>query len=55
MDLDMLVGIRAGTSRYVAERIPGARFVELSANDPMVWALDQSGFLAHVREFLTSA
>ena len=51
----MLFPIRVEASRYVAERIPGARFVELPPGDPVVWALDQSEFLALVREFLTGA
>ena len=42
-------------SRYVAERIPGARLVEVPPGDPVVWAVDQSEFLAPVREFLTGA
>jgi class 3 adenylate cyclase len=51
----MLFAIRVDASRYVAERIPGARFVELPRGDPVVWAVDQSEFLALVREFLTGA
>ncbi len=46
---------RVEASRYVAERIPGARFVEVPPGDPVVWAVDQSEFLAVVREFLTGA
>ena len=46
---------RIEASRYVAERIPGARFVEVPPGDPVVWAVDQSEFLALVREFLTGA
>lgn len=42
-------------SRYVAERIPGARFVELTPGDPPLWANDQSEPLELLREFLTSA
>jgi class 3 adenylate cyclase len=42
-------------SRYVAERIPGARFVELPPGDPPLWALDQEETLALTREFLTGA
>ena len=46
---------RIEASRYVAERIPGARFVEVPPGDPVVWAADQSEFLAPVREFLAGA
>ena len=42
-------------SRYVAERIPGARFVELTPGDPPLWAIDQSEPLEVSREFLTGA
>ena len=42
-------------SRYVAERIPGARFVELTPGDPPLWAVDQREHLDLVREFLTGA
>jgi class 3 adenylate cyclase len=42
-------------SRYVAERIPGARLVELTPGDPPVWAVDQSEPLELLREFLTGA
>jgi class 3 adenylate cyclase len=43
------------SSRYVAERVPGARFVELALTDPIVWAIDQREPLALFREFLTGA
>ena len=42
-------------SRYVAERIPGARFVCLTPGDPPLWAVDQSEPLELLREFLTGA
>jgi len=54
-EVDDLLHLRIGASRYVAERIPGARFVEVPPGDPVVWAVDQSEFLAPVREFLTGA
>jgi class 3 adenylate cyclase len=41
-------------SKYVAERIPGARFVELSMVDPPVWARDPQEMVRAVREFLTA-
>jgi class 3 adenylate cyclase len=46
---------RVDESRYVAERVPGARFVELALCDPIVWAVDQREPLALFREFLTGA
>ena len=42
-------------SRYVAERIAGARFVELTPGDPPLWEVDQSETLALIQEFLTGA
>ncbi len=39
--------------RYVAERIPGARFVELPGEDHLIWAGDQDTLLDEVEEFLT--
>jgi class 3 adenylate cyclase/alpha-beta hydrolase superfamily lysophospholipase len=42
-------------SRYVAERIPGARFVEWAPGDATVWSIDQGAALALVEEFLTGA
>jgi pimeloyl-ACP methyl ester carboxylesterase len=46
---------RVEASRYVAERVPGARFVELAPGDPIVWAVDQSEALALFQEFLVGA
>lgn len=46
---------RGEASRHVAERIPGARFVELTPGDPPLWAIDQSEPLELLREFLTGA
>jgi class 3 adenylate cyclase len=42
-------------SRYVAGRIPGARFVELSPGDLAPWAGDIGDAVTVVREFLTDA
>jgi class 3 adenylate cyclase len=42
-------------SRYVADRVPGARFVELTPGDTLVWAIDQKEGLEVFREFLTDA
>ena len=43
---------RVEEGRYIAERIPGARFVELPGEDHVPW-IDADGFLAEVEEFLT--
>jgi class 3 adenylate cyclase/pimeloyl-ACP methyl ester carboxylesterase len=42
-------------SRYVAGRIPGARFVEFSPGDVPLWAGDFDEFVTVVRDFLTGA
>jgi class 3 adenylate cyclase len=39
--------------RYIAERIPGARFVELRGEDHLPWIGDQDSLLDEVEEFLT--
>jgi class 3 adenylate cyclase len=39
--------------RYVAERIPGARFVELSGIDHLFFAEDVDRLVAEIQEFLT--
>jgi class 3 adenylate cyclase len=41
--------------RWIAERIPGARFVELPGEDHLPWAGDADVFLDLVEEFLTGA
>ena len=43
---------RVEEGRYIAERIPGARFVELPGEDHVPW-IDAEGFLEEVEEFLT--
>jgi pimeloyl-ACP methyl ester carboxylesterase len=43
----------AEESRYVGERIPGARIVELPGSDHMPWLGDQEGPLDEIEEFLT--
>ncbi len=39
--------------RYLAERIPGARWVELPGNDFLLWAGDTDAIVDEVEEFLT--
>jgi len=39
--------------RYIASRIPGAKFVELAGNDHLPWVGDADALLDEVEEFLT--
>jgi pimeloyl-ACP methyl ester carboxylesterase len=39
--------------RWIAEQIPGGRFVELSGDEHILWAGDQEPMLAEIEEFLT--
>lgn len=48
---DQVEYVQAG--RDVAERIPGARFIELSGGDDPPWAGDQEAVLDEVEQFLT--
>jgi pimeloyl-ACP methyl ester carboxylesterase len=43
----------ADASRYVGERIPGARVVEVPGTDHMPWLGDQERILDEIEEFLT--
>jgi pimeloyl-ACP methyl ester carboxylesterase len=45
--------IDVGASRYVAERIPGARLVELAGRDHLAWLEDADAILGEIEEFLT--
>ncbi len=47
------LNIRIGHARFMAERIPGARLVELPGNDHMVWFGNSDALLGEVEEFLT--
>jgi class 3 adenylate cyclase len=42
-------------SRYMAERIPGAKLVELPGEDHLWWFGDQDAIVGEVEEFLTGA
>lgn len=48
-DLDIAVG----GSRYMAQRIPGAKYVELPGVDHLPWVGDSDALLDEVEEFLT--
>ena len=45
--------IEVGSSIYMAERIPGARLVQLPGPDHLVWLSDADKILGEVEEFLT--
>jgi serine/threonine protein kinase len=47
------VCLKAEEGRYVASRIPGARYVELPGNDHLPFVGDQDAILDEVEEFLT--
>jgi class 3 adenylate cyclase len=40
-------------SRYMAERIPGAKLAELPGTPSLIWAGDQNAVLGDIQEFLT--
>ncbi|MEP6874302.1 MAG: adenylate/guanylate cyclase domain-containing protein [Burkholderiales bacterium] len=42
-----------GASRYMAERIPGAKFVELSGIDHVPWGCDADRYADEIEDFLT--
>ena len=44
-----------GEGRWIASRIPGARFVELAGQDHLPWVGDQDAVLDEVEEFFTGA
>jgi pimeloyl-ACP methyl ester carboxylesterase len=48
---DRVVPVEAG--RYLAERIPGARYRELPGNDHFPWFGDAEAILAEIEEFVT--
>jgi class 3 adenylate cyclase len=42
-------------SRYMAQRIPGAKYVELPGDDHLPWIGDADAMLGEIQEFLTGA
>jgi class 3 adenylate cyclase len=48
---DMTVDVNA--SRCMAERIPGAKLVELPGNDHLPWGTDTDAMLDEIKEFIT--
>lgn len=49
---DMLVPVTC--ARYMADRIPGARYLELPGSDHMYWLGDQDQTVAAIRSFLAA-
>jgi class 3 adenylate cyclase len=47
--------IRVGGGRYLAEHIPGAKYVEVSGDDHMFYVGDTDALLDEVEEFLTGS
>ena len=48
---DLVVDVRA--SRFMAERIPGAKLVEFPSNDHLPWGTDADAILDEIEEFTT--
>jgi len=44
---------RGEHGRYLAEHIPGARYVELPGDDKLIWAGDSDTILAEIQHFVT--
>jgi class 3 adenylate cyclase len=40
-------------ARYVADHIPGARYVDLPGRDALIWSGDQDALVGEIQEFLT--
>ena len=47
--------IDVANARYLAEHIPGARYVELPSEDHMYFAGDADALLDEIEEFVTGA
>jgi len=47
--------VPVGGSRYIAERVPGARFIELAGDQHAPWLGDADAILGEVETFLTGA
>lgn len=45
--------VQAEEGRYIASRIPGARYVEFPSGDHIFWASHQDEIIAEIQEFLT--
>jgi class 3 adenylate cyclase len=47
--------VRIGQGRFLAEKIPGARLVELAGDDHLPWVGDQDALLDEIEEFLVGS
>jgi pimeloyl-ACP methyl ester carboxylesterase len=47
------LNVKAAEGRWIADQIPGARYVELPGDDHLAWVGDTDGLLDEVEEFLT--
>lgn len=47
--------VGVGHGRFLAERIPGARYVELPGDDTLYWVGDTTPVLAEIEEFVTGS
>jgi pimeloyl-ACP methyl ester carboxylesterase len=47
------LNVKAEEGRWIADQIPGARYVELPGDDHLAWVGDTDGLLDEVEEFLT--
>src|SRR5262249_5408842 len=50
---DRIVPVEQG--RYIAQRVPGAKYVELPGDDHSPWAGDVDGLVGEIEEFFTGA
>jgi class 3 adenylate cyclase len=46
-------GFRVEHGRYLADRIPDAKYVELPGADNLIWAGDQDAIVAEIQDFVT--
>jgi len=49
------IDVKVEEGRWMAERIPGSRFVEFPGTDHLPWVGDQEGILETAQEFLTGS
>ncbi len=47
--------VKVEESRWLAEQIPGARFVELPGDEHLIWVGDTDSMLSEIEEFLTGS
>jgi class 3 adenylate cyclase len=52
---DRSARIPTSAGRFIADRIPGARYMEIPGTENLIWAGDQATLVGIVQEFLTGA